>query len=259
MNINSNGYVMGFAIGVCVVISASLALTANALKPAQEAAKELDRQKNMLIAAGFVRPDELKTPDELRKLFEERVRETVVDTETGATMDGKTAADVPGLNAAALAEAKKAGGDGAAQKKAGSRYRAFAIGSVGGKADAYILPISGKGLWSTIKGYLALEPDLDHVRGVTFYEHGETPGLGGECENPTWCATWKGKTILDDKGNLASIAVKKGKVDPAIAAEKAHKVDGLSGATLTSNGITNFVKSDLQAFATYLGKLRDKK
>ncbi|MCC7397027.1 MAG: NADH:ubiquinone reductase (Na(+)-transporting) subunit C [Planctomycetes bacterium] len=256
MNTSSNGYVMGFAVGVCVVISTMLALTANALKPAQEAAKELDRQKNMLIAAGFVAPDELKSAAELRQIFEQRVREAVVDTVDGRVVEGKTAKDLAELNKKAVADAKASGGD---LKVAAARYRAFAVGAgADGKPDTYILPISGKGLWSTIKGYMALEGDFNHVRGVTFYEHGETPGLGGECENPAWCAQWKGKTILDEQGHLVAVGVKKGKVDPAVAAEKAHKVDGLSGSTLTSNGITRFVKSDLDAFAKYLTSLRTK-
>lgn len=257
MNTSSNGYVMAFAIGVCVVISTALALTANALKPVQEAAKELDRQKNMLIAAGFVKPDEVKAPAELRTMFEQRVKELVLDTETGKMVDGKTSKDVGGMNKEAEAQAKASGGD---VKAAGKRFRVLAIGAgADGKPDTYILPISGKGLWSTIKGFLALENDLDHVRGVTFYEHGETPGLGGECENPAWCAQWQGKTILDDKGNLVAVAVKKGKVNPSVPDDKAHKVDGLSGATLTSNGITRFVKSDLDAFAKYLSSLRGKR
>lgn len=256
MNTSSNGYVMGFAVGVCVVISAALAMTATALKPAQEAAKELDRQKNMLIAAGFVKADEVKAPAELRTLFEQRVKELVLDTETGKLVDGKTSKDVGGLNKEAETEAKRSGGDA---KKAASRYRVLAIGSgADGKPDAYILPISGKGLWSTIKGFLALEKDLDHVRGVTFYEHGETPGLGGECENPNWCALWKGKSILDEQHRVIGVGVKKGKVDEAVAAEKKHKVDGLSGATITSNGITKFVKSDLEAFDKYLQTVRPK-
>lgn len=256
MNTSSNGYVLGFAIGVCVVISAALALTSTALKPAQEAAKELDRQKNMLIAAGFVQPDEVRAPAALRTMFEQRVKEIVLDTETGKLVEGKTAKDLPALLKAAKDEAKAAGGD---EKKAAARYRILAIGAgADGKPEAYILPISGKGLWSTIKGFLALESDLDHVRGVTFYEHGETPGLGGECENPVWCATWKGKSILDEQRHVIGVGVKKGKVDPSLPAELAHKVDGLSGATITSNGITRFVKSDLEAFEKYLQTIRPK-
>jgi len=139
------------------------------------------------------------------------------------------------------------------------RYRVGALGlTAEGKTDSIVLPVSGKGLWSTLYGYLALEGDANTVRGITFYKHGETPGLGGECENPEWTAKWVGKTILDDKGELVSIKVKKGAIDATIANEKAHMVDGLSGSTITSNGITNFVKSDLTAFSGYLGNLRSK-
>ena len=256
MNTSSNGYVLCFAIGVCVVISSMLAVTANALKPAQEAAKELDRQKNMLIAAGLVQPTEAKAPAELRSLFEQRVKEAVLDTQAGQIVAGKTSKDLADLNKVAVAEAKASGGD---EKAAARRYRGIAVGAgADGKPDTYILPISGKGLWSTIKGYLALERDLDHVRGVTFYEHGETPGLGGECENPNWCALWKGKSVLDEQHRVIGVGVKKGKVDEAVPAEKKHKVDGLSGATITSNGITKFVKSDLEAFDKYLQTVRPK-
>jgi Na+-transporting NADH:ubiquinone oxidoreductase subunit C len=121
-----------------------------------------------------------------------------------------------------------------------------------GKIDTYILPVSGKGLWSTLYGYLALEADKNHVRGIQFYKHGETPGLGGEVENAEWTAGWKGKTILDEQGELVSITVKKGTVDESIPEQKKHYVDGLAGATITSNGVTKFVLNDLKTFATYL-------
>ena len=241
MNTSSNGYVMGFAVGVCVVISAALAVTANILKPVQDAAAEFDRQKNVMMAAGLVAFDDLRPRPELEALYKKQVAEIVVDTETGKVAEGKTVGDVAAMKSAADR----------------LRYRVVAISKTAdGKPDSYVLPISGKGLWSTIYGYLALEGDGTHVRGVTFYKHGETPGLGGECENPAWCGQWKGKSILDEQHKLVGVAVKKGKVDASIAAEKAHKVDGLSGATITSNGITTFVKRDLSAFDKYLASLR---
>jgi Na+-transporting NADH:ubiquinone oxidoreductase subunit C len=251
MNMSSNGYVMGFAIGVCVVISAALALTANSLKPIQDEAAELDRQKNVMMAAGLVSTETTPTSAELKKLYAERVKEVVVNTKTGEILADKTAKDAAQLNKDAAASDKT-------DKGAANRFRVVATTrGDGGKLESVVLPISGKGLWSTIYGYLALEGDLEHVRGVTFYKHGETPGLGGECENPVWCAQWKGKSIRDEQKKLVGVEVKKGKVDPAIAAEKAHKVDGLSGATITSNGITNFVKSDLAAFESYLASLKN--
>lgn len=241
MNTSSNGYVMSFAIGVCVVISTALAVTSNSLKPIQDAAAEFDRQKNVMVAAGLVQPDDPRPRAELEQLYRDRVEEVVVDVDEGKIAAGKTVADV-----------------GAMKKPADRlRYRVVAISKgADGRPDSYVVPISGKGLWSTIYGYLALERDADHVRGVTFYKHGETPGLGGECENPVWCAQWKGKSILDEQRKLFGVVVKKGKVDPSIPVEKAHKVDGLSGATITSNGITNFVKRDLAAFDKYLASVR---
>ena len=120
--------------------------------------------------------------------------------------------------------------------------------------DAIILPVSGKGLWSTCYGYLALAGDKNTVKGIQFYRHGETPGLGGEIENANWTAMWKGKQILNDKGELVSVTVKKGKVDQSKPVEKKHFVDGLAGATITSNGVSKFVLRDLKALGTYLQK-----
>ncbi|MCC6672570.1 MAG: NADH:ubiquinone reductase (Na(+)-transporting) subunit C [Planctomycetes bacterium] len=244
MNINSNGYVLGFAVGVCVVISAALAVTANALKPAQDAAAEFDRQKNVMIACGLIQEGDPRPRKELEELFRKRVVEKVIDIRTGEVDQAKTPADL----AAMRSPADRA------------RYRAVAVAKdEQGKEDTFILPISGRGLWSTLYGYLALEHDANRVRGITFYKHGETPGLGGEVDNPNWKAQWRGKSILDEKNQLVSVTVKKGKVDPAIAREKEHMVDGLSGATITCNGVNKFVRSDLEAFRPYLSRYWTKK
>lgn len=252
MNTSSNGYVLGFAVAVCVTISAMLAATATALGPAQAAAAEFDRQKNVMMAAGLLRAGELKPQAELEKLYQDRIKEVVVDTGDGKVLDGKVPADADRMNKEGAAGAK----DATAKKAAETRYRVVAVAKGDDGKSTYVLPISGKGLWSTIYGYLALGEDAATVRGVTFYKHGETPGLGGECENPEWCAKWVGKSILDESAKLVGVIVKKGTVDPAIAEEKRHKVDGLSGATITCNGITRFVKSDLTAFEAYLASVR---
>lgn len=250
MNTSSNGYVMGFAIGVCIVMSAALALTANSLKPIQDEAAEFDRQKNVMMAAGLASVGDTRTVAELKQLYVDRVKEAVINTKTGEVLAGKSSKDAAQMN-------KEAAESDKSDKSASSRFRVVATTvDQAGKLESVILPISGKGLWSTIYGYLALESDLEHVRGVTFYKHGETPGLGGECENPEWCATWKGKSIRDEQRKLVGIEVKKGKVDDNVPAEKAHKVDGLSGATITSNGITKFVLADLTAFEGYLASLK---
>ena len=238
MNTSSNGYVLGFAVGLCVIISAALSLTASALKETQQAAEEFDRQKNVMMAAGLLRADEAKPRAELEQLYQQRVEERVLELATGET--GKV-----------TPEAYKKLKD--VDKKP---YRLIAVTKdAAGKEDAWVFPISGPGLWSILFGYLALEADGVHVRGLTFYKHGETPGLGGECENPEWTAKWVGKSIVDEAGKLVSITVKKGHVDPALPREKAHMVDGLSGATITCNGINGFVRSDLGAYRPLLQKL----
>lgn len=242
MNTSANGYVLGFAVGLCVVISSMLAVTASVLKEPQAAAEEADRQKNVMLAAGLIKEGERHSQAELDKLYHDRVTESMLEIGSGET--GKV-----------TVEAWKKMKD--AEKV---KYRLIAVTRDGaGKDDALVFPISGPGLWSILFGYLALEADGNRVRGITFYKHGETPGLGGECENPAWTGLWPGKRILDDQGKLRSITVKKGKVDPTVAVEKSHYVDGLSGSTITSNGITNFLKRDLETYRPFLTKAWTKK
>lgn len=255
MNRNSNAYVLMFATTMCVVVSAVLAFLYNALKPTQDAAAEFDRQKNVMIAAGLCSASDERPRAELEKLYQERVREFVVDTVTNKAVAAEEVAKLlEGKKDLTLAKQAELLNKAAvkADKKHAARYRVLATAVKGEQIEAYVLPISGKGLWSTLYGYLALEADKNTVRGITFYKHGETPGLGGEVENPEWTAQWPGKTIHDEAGKLTSITVKKGKVDASVAKEQAHYVDGLSGATITCNGVNKFVAADLAAFSGYL-------
>jgi Na+-transporting NADH:ubiquinone oxidoreductase subunit C len=127
-----------------------------------------------------------------------------------------------------------------------------------GEIDSYIIPISGKGLWSTIYGYLALEPDAVTVKGITFYKHGETPGLGGEIEKEWFKQNFVGKKILSPQGELVSIAVIKGKVADKYSEGDAYRyVDGISGSTLTGNGLTQFLKEDLLQYEPFFKQIRN--
>lgn len=117
--------------------------------------------------------------------------------------------------------------------------------------NKYVLPIQGKGLWSTLKGYLAVDANGQTIRGISYYEHAETPGLGGEVDNEGWKASWSGKELYDEAGELA-IEVTKGK------AQNVNQVDGLSGATITSNGVTNMLQYWLgdDAFGKFIEELK---
>ena len=125
-----------------------------------------------------------------------------------------------------------------------------------GEVEQIILPIEGKGLWSTLYGFIALDADTTTIRGITFYQHGETPGLGGEVDNPVWKARWAGRKAYDEHGNV-KISVIKGKAgspetDP-------YHVDGLSGATITSRGVNHLVQFWLgeNGFGPFLSWFRE--
>ena len=119
------------------------------------------------------------------------------------------------------------------------------------------MPIKGSGLWSTLYGFLALEADLNTVAGIGFYEHAETPGLGGEVDNPLWKAKWVGKLVYGDDAGVA-LGVIKGEVDLSRPAA-IHQIDGLSGATLTSKGVHNLIRFWLgeNGFEAFLVNLKN--
>ena len=126
----------------------------------------------------------------------------------------------------------------------------------GENIEKIVLPIHGYGLWSTLYGFVALDSDLNTVSGITFYEHGETAGLGGEVENPVWKASWVGKQIYAGSGDV-KLTVLKGSVDPN-SKNKIHEIDGLSGASLTSRGVQNIITYWLgkDGFGPVLDKLK---
>ncbi len=226
-----------FVVAIVLAAACSLLVSGAAigLRSMQEANKVRDRKKNILIVAGLY--DAKAAVEELFQQIEPRV----VDLATGEyaaedqfdpeTFDQRAAAKDPNLSVKIPSE-KDLAGIGRREK-----YSLVYLVKKDDKLDQVILPVDGKGLWSTLYGFLALDGDLNKVKGITFYEHAETPGLGGEIDNPTWKAKWAGKKVYDDKGGVQLVVVK------GIADESSpHQVDGLSGATLTANGVTNLVQ-----------------
>lgn len=120
------------------------------------------------------------------------------------------------------------------------------------KIEKIVLPIRGYGLWGTLYGYLSLGPDLNSVMGIEYYEHKETPGLGGEVDNPNWKSGWEGKRIYNSEGSV-SLKVVKG------VSRDDYEIDGMSGATITSNGVTNMINFWLgdQGYGPIIKKLNE--
>jgi Na+-transporting NADH:ubiquinone oxidoreductase subunit C len=227
---------------MCVIASAALSLAVSVLKEKQDENVELDIKKNILKALA-ISEKPLSTSDEkaeyygalqaddIRKLYSTYVSELVVDVK-GGKLEGKSAAEADGKNELPV-YLKKENGD----------------------IQAYCIPTSGKGLWSTIKGYLALEADLNTVLGITFYSQGETAGLGAEISQGWFQERFSGKKILGADGSLKSITIAKGEV-PKGSPEEAHQVDGISGATMTGNGINVFLRKDLERYQKFFDSAR---
>ena len=240
------------AVLLCLVCALIVSSAAVLLKPAQEKNKALDRKKNILAAAGMLEPG--KSIDEQF----EQVTPKLVNLETGEYSDVidpqnyeiKKVAGDPETSTDLTAEQDIA----KIQRRAD--YAVVYLVEKDGKLDKVILPVHGYGLWSTMYGFLALENDVNTVAGLGFYEHGETPGLGGEIDNPRWKSQWPGKKIYRDGD--PEIRLIKGTVDSSRDTAK-WQVDGLAGATLTSNGVTYMMQFWLgkQGYQNYLEKLRD--
>lgn len=230
-------YTITVTLIMCLVASVLVASAAVLLKPVQAANKTLDFKTNVLKIAGIYNPDQ--TVEEQFK----KVEVKIVDLQSGKFTDAITDVDKFDQRASSknpeLSEKLSAEDDIAKLIRREKFAKVFLVNDENGLAKV-ILPIRGYGLWSTMSGFVALDKDLNTVIGFGFYEQLETPGLGGEVDNPKWKQLWVGKKVYSESGDV-KIEVIKGHVDGETP-DAEHKVDGLSGATLTSNGVRNLVK-----------------
>jgi Na+-transporting NADH:ubiquinone oxidoreductase subunit C len=219
----------------------------------QKANQKLDLQQNVISVSGLTSADTELTAEKVSSLFAEgaadRVQPVYIDLATGVA---EKVDDMDVFEAEQKNKCQKLGKkDNPAQLRClPIKQKIYEVYS-GGKLNRVILPIEGKGLWSTLKGFLAINQDGNTVEGLTFYSHGETPGLGGEIDNPNWKSQWPG--IKAFKGGKPAITVRKGG-----ARDRTHEVDGLSGATITSNGVhvlANFWLGD-KGYGPYLAKMQ---
>ena len=254
---HSVAYTILFAGTICVVCAILVSTSAVSLSDLQDANSTLDKRKNVLLAAGLIDSSQRVTAEDVEKLFA-NVSRVVIDLESGAP--------APDVKAAAY-DQQKARKDPALSREAPpnasviKRLPKYAVVyhvlGKQGDVEMIVLPIEGYGLWSTLYGFLALDADTKTIRGLTYYQHGETPGLGGEVDNPRWKGLWPGRIAFDDSGAVV-IEVIKGQAGPASA--DPHQVDGLAGATITSRGVTNMLRFWLgeNGFATYLENFRQR-
>ncbi len=230
----SNAYTLFFTAIITVVLGFLLSIAATTLKERQELNMNIDIQKNILRALEFEENPEIPwTVNDVQYLFTNFIRGIVVQQD-GSLAEGIVPANINDEDEDKL-------------------FPVF-LKFKGEVCEGYAIPISGKGLWSTLYGYLAIHPDGKTVKGITFYKHGETPGLGGEVDKRWFTDNFKGKSLFSDDGTLVSIAVVRGVVDGESKTVQ-HQVDGISGATMTGKGLTNFLLSDLKKYEPFLKRI----
>ena len=292
----SNAYIIGFAASVCVVCSIFVSGSAVSLKKTQENNQVLDLNKNIIKVSGLIEGDDAEkskkiagmAASDIDKYFDKETGQITmkyidlmsgepakqfegleakevdkklkvecesfaVDMKASETIDAGKCIDLKGA-------INKAGGNelcelpNKAKLKCRPTVRKVFEVRKEGKLSRIILPVEGKGLWSTMYGFLALNDKGEKVEDITFYKDGETPGLGAEINNRNWQLGWIGLTAYDAEGN-PGIKVMKGKAQNQAGKPK-YQVDGLSGATLTANGVTELTKFWLgkQGYQTYIDK-----
>lgn len=240
------------ALALCLVCSILVSTAAVKLQPLQQRNQELDRKKIILEVAGLLKPG--VSIDELFKQVEPKVVDLstgeYVDTMDPNQFDQRQAAKDPEMGVKIPPDRD------IAQIRRRSKYAVVYLVKEEGQTKLILLPVHGYGLWSTMYAYIALERDANTIFGLRFYEQGETAGLGAEIDNPRWRNNWTGKVVYGE-AEKPQIRVIKGTVAPGDPEAK-FKIDGLAGATLTANGVTNLIHYWLgpEGFGTYLKKFR---
>ncbi len=235
--------IIGFATAVCLVCSVLLALVSTALGPRQAQNKANDVKSKVLQVFGVpvmnAKGKLQVSPAELDTLFADRIKGVVLDAKGALVADRS----VESLSSQEINDRDKASGLKA--------FYPLYVYQEPGKADKqYAVHVSGKGLWSTVKGFMALEEDLSTIAGIVFYEHQETPGLGGEVEKPFFQDSFKGKKWHAD-GELQVFRITK----PGGANDN-HSVDGITAATMTCLGVESFLNADFAVYDQYFVELK---
>jgi Na+-transporting NADH:ubiquinone oxidoreductase subunit C len=247
----SNGYIITFSIILTVILGLLLSGTSQVLGPTQKKAQDLDNKKQILGAVLDAEQLSLMKSDEILKFYESRISSKVVNI-NGEVME----TDAEGNTL--IAENVNVGKN--YKKNPEERQYPVFIFHEEGNPDQvinYIFPVYGAGLWDEIWGYLALETDLNTIQGVTFSHKGETPGLGARITSPDIQGRYQGKRIFDDAGQLQAVFMQKG--EGKDYSEEAHKVDGMSGATITANGVNRMVLSYMEHYKSYIESSKEVK
>lgn len=218
-----------FAVVLCLIVSFSLAVTANGLKTRQEINVKIDKQKNILKALGLIIPSKKYSNEQISNIYSTSVKNSFIDRTSGTIIDNNTENALP-----------------------------IFLVEKDGSVDKYAFTFKAYGLWSWIHGVIALKGDGKTIEGFTVFDHKETPGLGGEVEKKWFQDQFINKKIVDINNNFTSIQIAKGKAkDTYKEAELSYSIDGMSGATITSKGLERDLKTNIKQYEVFSKKLRE--
>jgi Na+-transporting NADH:ubiquinone oxidoreductase subunit C len=251
-------YKLAFAVGLCAVCALLVSTVSVSLRDRQQANRRmLGQGRQILSVAGLIAADEQLSREDIAERLFTGLDARLVDLESGrfvaegdaVTYDQEAAAEDP-------ATSRDVAENPAGVKRVPKLARIF-VRSRAGKIESVILPIEGQGLWGEMRGFLAVAGDGRTIRGITFYEHSETPGYGAEVDSPAWKALWNGRLAYDENG-VPRIAVKKGQAGSP--EQDPYQVDGISGSTLTGDAVTHLVRFWLgdHGFGPFLRRLRER-
>ena len=218
----SNTYIFLFTIIMVLIVAAGLSVVSMTLSPFQAQNQKIETYRNILTSLGVQ-----STAKDAETLYNQYIKSSVVLSPDGKLIDGKTDKDAADEENVLFAA-----------EKDGKKY--------------YIVPLTGKGLWGKIWGYVALESDMNTISGVVFSHVGETPGLGSEISTMEFQSHFAGKKFVNTQGNFVSVLLKK----KGSYQSDDYTVDAVSGGTLTSNGVQDMLYNCLQSYQPYFSTLK---
>ena len=246
------GKTVGFVFAVCLVCALLVSFSAVQLKPLQVQNKQLDQHTKILEAAGLLSSTN-GSAKSVEATFDKFVEAKMIDLDSGDFIEGDHDLFDERRNSRDVTKSDKPKNDIAGINRRSHDAVVYLVRNETGNVETVVLPIVGSGLWDLMFGYVGLEKDLNTVRNLVYSDHKETPGLGAEVMNPRWKALWPGKKIYDASG-VAKVSLVKG----GAKAGDIHGVDALSGATLTSNGVTRTLQFWFgeEGYAPFIAKYR---
>jgi len=243
----SNTYIIVFSAILTIVLGGMLSVANQGLKPRQQKSIELDTKKKIL---GAVTDLQNIKGNEILDMYGKSIESIVVDMNGDIIEKDEKGANIVAENVNIAKNFKKSPEE--------RMYPVFKFHKAGDKdaIEAYIFPVYGKGLWGPIWGFIALETDLNTIKGTSFDHKTETPGLGARITSAEIRNRYNGKQVFDDNGNLVSIIMLKGENHPQSSLDN-HHIDGMSGATLTGNGVNDMLESYFKHYQGYINKSKN--